>query len=123
MITVKGVRYFNDNHMPTFELQFENLGQFMNFIQKDTLGKKRITIPKVEKPGEIDRYGSSFEWADEYRSNDGDVQKWVYLITENGKILFSNGKLTDGRAHVSTAMKEMFDNLKAWQNEEYEFAD
>lgn len=123
MVTVKGVRYFNDNHMPAFEKQFENLGQFLHFIQNDTLGKKRVRFPKVNEDGSLERFSQSFEWADEYRSNDGDVQKWVYLITEGKKILYSNGKLTDGKTHASKAVRELFDNLKAWQNEEYEFAD
>lgn len=123
MITVKGVRYFNDNHMPTFEKQFENLGQFLYFIQHDALGKKRVSLPKVNEDGSMESYCGSFEWADEYRNNDGDVQKWVYLITEDGKILFSNGRLTDGKRHASKAVRELFENIRTWQNEEYEFAD
>ena len=123
MITVKGVRYFNDYNMPSFEYHYDNLGQFMHFIQNDTLGKNRIRFPNVTKPGKIESLDTSFEWADEYRNNGGDIQKWIYLITENGKILFSNGRLTDHKTHVSTAIKELFDNLKAWQNEEYDFAE
>lgn len=123
MVTVKGVKYYNDNHMPMFEKNFENIGQFLYFVKHDTLGKKRVRFPKVNKDGSLGDYAQSFEWACEYRNNDADVQKWVYLITENGKILFSNGKLTDGKTHASKAVREMFDNLKQWQEEEYVFAE
>lgn len=130
MITVKGFRYYNDNNRPKFEKKFENLGQLSYHIQQNALGKTRIHFPAQNDDGLFNQqFAGSFSghlyYSDEVRYNDGDVSSHIELIRddESGKILFSSGSLTDGKGHISTPMKEMLTNLKAWTKEEYAFAD
>ncbi len=130
MIIVKGFKYYNDNNMPSFTKQFENVGQLGKFIQDNTLGKSRIHFPAHNEDGTFDQeYAGTFSgtlyYDDERRYNDGDISTHIELITDNdtGKILFSSGSLTDKKGHISTSMKEMLDNLRSWTKEEYDFAD
>ena len=128
MITVKGYHYFNDNNMPQFTKQFENVGQLMYHIQQNALGKKKVFLPSQEDDGSFKQmYAGAMcgclRYDDEVRSN-GDASMCVELVSdEDGKILFSSGSRTDGRGHISTAMKDALKNLKAWKDAEYEFAD
>lgn len=128
MIRVKGFRYYNDNHCPTFEKEFENLGQLEYFIRNDTVGKSQVRFPAVDNEGNFDqKYAGTFsgciEWIDERRFSDSDVASHITLIVEGNMILFSSGHHTDNKGHISKAVKAMIDDLKAWKKEEYIFAE
>ena len=130
MITVKGFRYYNDNHCPRIDSRYENLGQLAYHIKQTALGKSRIKFPAQNSDGTFDQnFAGSFSghlsYADEQRHNDGDISTHIELIQDdsNGKILFSSGSLTDKKGHISTTMNEMLENLKTWAKAEYDFAD
>lgn len=130
MITVKGFRYYDDSHMPGFEKKFENLGQFLYHIQHDALDKEYVKFPAQNDDGTFNQqfagtFSGQLRYADEARFNAGDVSTHIDLITDEdtGKILFSSGRLTGKKGHISTPMKEMLENLEEWTKDEYEFAD
>ena len=51
------------------------------------------------------------------------VDECVFLIEENGKILFSDGTLTGGQAHIGKRAKDLLDKLDAFKKSEYAFGD
>ncbi len=129
MITVKGFIYYSDFNMPAFEKKFENLGQLLYFIKNNTLGKSRILFPAVTKDGKFNQnFASTFSahlrYESEQRSDRCNAETHLTLIKdEDDKILFSSGEYTDSVGHISSAMKQMLDDLKSWSEAPYEFAD
>ena len=129
MITIKGFRYYNDSNCPKVEKQFENLGQLSYFIQQNALGKKKIHFPAQNDDGNFNQdfagtFSGQLSFDDEVRYTTANISMHIELVKDSdGKILFSSGTYTDGKGHISTAMKEMLASLKAWSKEEYAFAE
>ena len=128
MIKVKGFDYYNDSNMPVFEKEFNNLGHLSAYIQENALGKKKIYMPAHESDGSFNQaysncFSGNIRWIIKRRLDNGDVSRHIELITENGKILFSSGTYTDGRGHISNAVKQFIADLEYWISKNYDFAE
>ena len=129
MLKVTGYRYRTDFDMPKFEKNFENLGQLLYYIEENATGKSAIMFPAQKKDGSFNQnfartFSGQLRFSCEETSS-GTIDMNIALIKnmEDGKILFSSGDFTDRIGHISTPMKEMLENLKAWSMMPYNFAD
>lgn len=128
MITVKGYKYYNDNKMPMFTKEFENVGQLMNHIQKEALGKTYVQFPAHNEDGSFNQDFAGamcgcLRYSDENLSS-GNPTVCIELITDSeGDIQFSSGSRTGNRGHISSIVKEALTNLKEWTESEYVFAE
>ena len=83
MITVKGYKYYNDNKMPMFTKEFENVGQLMNHIQKEALGKTHVQLPAHNEDGS---FNQNFAGADETLSSGNPTVGMEHITDSEGKI-------------------------------------
>lgn len=128
MITVKGYNYHNDYYKPIFIENYENIGQFIARIQKISLKKDRVRLPASNEDKTFDQRcaGSMcgcLRYSTEYCADGAMNNMCVDLISEDDKILFSSGALTDNKGHISILAKEAFENLKQWIEKDYDFAE
>ena len=128
MIIVKGYNYHNDYNQSAFTKNFDNIDQFIEHIQKVALKKIHIRLPASNEDGSFDqRFANTMcgclQYSTEYCSDGAINSMCIDLITENNKILFSSGALTDSKGHISMKAKTAFANLRQWKESEYEFAE
>lgn len=127
MIEVKGYDYHNDSDISSFTWRFKNIYALVNDIKQTVVRKKDIHLSKQNDDGTFDqdfaRSGSACITYPTRYCHDGVLNSiYIELISEDGKVLFSSGTMTGGKGHISSAVREAFNELREWKESEYIFA-
>ena len=125
MIIVKGEDYETDYNRPAFKKSFESMEELYAFLTKDLpYGKETLELPWLDKEGNI-KVPRSMSAAIRFKIADRryPVTECIFQIEENGKILFSDGSLTDGRAQIGSRVRELLVSLERFKKADYDFAD
>ena len=121
MIKVKGKYYYNDYNMGEMNWQFENIGQFKHWIMT-TINKQDLRIPMLDDGTVYFNNFMAFKFCKEHNGGDNRYESFD-LIEEDGKIMYSNGNLTNNQGHCGKRCMDMFKELKEWKECPYEYID
>lgn len=125
MIIIKGEDYETDYNRPAFKKSFESIEELYTFLTSDLpYGKETLELPWLDKEGNI-KVPRSMSAAIRYKIADRryPVTECIFQIEEDGKNLFSDGSLTDGRAHIGSRVRELLVSLERFKKDDYDFAD
>lgn len=128
MIEVKGYDYHNDYDISPFTWKFTSVYALVNDIKRTVVRKKDIHLSKQNDDGTFDQdftcSGSACITYPTRYCHDGVLNSiYIELISEDGKVLFSSGTRTGRRGHISSTVREAFNELREWKKSEYIFAD
>ena len=128
MIKVKGFRYYDDYHEFQYTKEFSSTDEFEKWVQNTALKKENIHLPPQDENGNFDSrwaktYSGNISFTDEDRGGSVScVTNYIYLIEKDSTIIFSSGTHTNGKAHISSEMKNVLQHLKAYIAADYNFA-
>ena len=125
MIIVKGEHYETDDNRSAFKKDFNDIDSLFRYLTDDLpYGKDTLQVPWLDADGSI-KVPRSMSACIRFKVADRryPVDECVFLIEENGKILFSDGTLTGGQAHIGKRAKDLLDKLDAFKKSEYAFGD
>ena len=109
MIKIKYEMYWNDYHRRYEDKSFNSMAEFkdwmfglMNQPYVDADGHKNMWFldSVLKRPERLDsscRIDIRPEW--------GGVAYWIYCVSDNNKVVFSNGKYTNGQCYISDGFK------------------
>lgn len=107
MVTVYYEKYWNDFCRKQEAKSFRSLEEvadwIFNSMQRDYTGDSvAICFPTPEK---AERIHSEAPWSIEFTPERGGPCLWVHKMTEGGKIIFTDGKMTTGQRHWSNEVR------------------
>lgn len=111
MITIKYDIYHNDyNWQTNLNKSFPTLDDFGDWMLDHATPYTDFKFLHVDCVDDYKRCGKVGKL--ESRNYDSDEDYWVYLVTNDDGIIYSNGKYTHGKNHVSKAMLEFLRKLE-----------
>lgn len=126
MITIRGEHYRTDYDRNSFMRPFDSMESLYKYLSEELpYGKKSLNLPARDEKGNISCPGSFNSCINFLKEDNGryPLLECIFLIEENGVILFSSGKLTSSIGHVGKRVSELFSRLEAYQTTEYNFGD
>lgn len=128
MIEVKGYNYHKDSGISSFSQGFTSIYALVNDIKRTVVKKEDLHLSKQNDDGTFDQdFACSGDACITYPTRycyNGELNSiHIELISEDGKVLFSSGTRTGGRGHISSAVREVFNELREWSKSGYDFAD
>lgn len=127
MIKIKGELYRTELDKRRFEREFDRIESLFKYLSDELpYGKKSLELPWIDKTTGLISAPCSFSAAIRFKKEDSGrypMTECIYQIEENGKILFSDGTLTGGQAHIGSRISEMFEALEEYKNAGFPFAD
>ena len=111
MITIKYEIYYNDyNRQTNLTKAFQSLDDFGDWMLDHATPYTDSKFLYVDYADDYKRYSKVGKL--ESRNYDSDEDYWVYLVANDDGIIYSNGKYTHGKNHVSKAMFEFLRKLE-----------
>ncbi len=111
MITIKYEIYYNDyNRRTNLTKTFQSLDDFGDWMLDHATPYADFKYLYVDYADDYKQCGKVGKL--ESRNYDSDEDYWVYLVTNDDGIIYSNGKYTNGKNHVSKAMLEFLRKLE-----------
>ena len=108
MITVYYEKYRNDFDRKEETATFPSLADTADWIfnQMRCNYTKDTNMMDFPTPEAAKRIGEDGPWEIEFMPERGGPTFWIHMMKEDGKIIFSDGRMTAGQKHWSKAVQE-----------------